>query len=248
MAPIPGRRTRRRGPSPAAAWCPGRRPAGRPTVTGTFAAPCASATGHSRGLGAVLGDPLQPDGPHVHRPGTGTPGPTLRRRTGGPGRTCPSCWSWTPCASSSGPRRSPRTSPVMLGRPPPAWTDRPSMHPAWPLSFHAAADRSDRPLADFPQPQQRCLLAAEGLKLGGLGPPPLPERRPTRVIAGAGSPGLRLQRRPAAEPGSRFQQAAYLQIRTTSRSAISQVVQDWWLPRPPRRACRRRPGTARQSG
>ena len=45
-----------------------------------------------------------------------------------------------------------RTSSVMLGCPPPGRTHRPSMHPAGPLSFHAAAIRSSVRSLTFPSP------------------------------------------------------------------------------------------------
>ena len=108
--------------------------------------------------------------------------------------------------------------------------------PGRPLVLPRGRHPLERPLAYFPQPQQRCLLAAEGLKLGGLGPPPLPQRGGPRVIAGAGLPGLRVQRVPAAEPGLCLQQVRNPHPHDLAL-VISQVVQDRRLPRPPRRHC-----------
>ena len=45
-----------------------------------------------------------------------------------------------------------RTSSVTLGCPPPARTHRPSMHPAGPLSFQAAAIRWSVRSLTFPSP------------------------------------------------------------------------------------------------
>ena len=89
----------------------------------------------------------------VQNPGTGTPGPNVsatywRTRT------------YLSIMLVLDPMRvffrtskiASRTSPVMLGCPPPARTHRPSMHPAGPLSFHAAAIRSSVRSLTFPSP------------------------------------------------------------------------------------------------
>jgi hypothetical protein len=87
----------------------------------------------------------------------------------------------------------------------------------------------ERPLAHLPQPQQHRLLSPESLQFGGLGPPPLPQRRGPRVIAGAGLPGPRAQRVPAAEPGLGLQQVRDPHPHDLPL-VIGQIVQDRRLP------------------
>ena len=121
-----------------------------------------------------------------------------------------------------------RTSSVMLGRPTPPQppsVDAASRACVPPGGRHPL----QRPLAHPPQPQQRCLIGAEGLHFGDLGPAPLPQRRAPRVISGAGLPGTRAQRIPAAEPGLGLQQVRDAQPHHLAL-VIGQVIQARRLP------------------
>ena len=74
-----------------------------------------------------------------------------------------------------------RTSSVMLGCPPPARSHRPSMHPAGPLSCHAAAIRSSVRSLTCPSPSSAASSAPRAFSSAALAR----RRCPSVVVRGS---------------------------------------------------------------